>query len=136
MIKERAMIQQEFEERVIVKVSAKEYEAIETVYMQSDLDKDEFCKLWIKMNKSRVNQAKKDKVEEDEKEKTRTMLFELSNMPQEKDFSLLADNYYNKKSKKVMESVGITMQDTSNRVPIFKSVSRVVYEIKQYLHII
>lgn len=130
------MIQQEFEERVIVKVSAKEYEAIETVYMQSDLDKDEFCKLWIKMNKSRVNQAKKDKVEEDEKEKTRTMLFELSNMPQEKDFSLLADNYYNKKSKKVMESVGITMQDTSNRVPIFKSVSRVVYEIKQYLHII
>lgn len=136
MIKERAMIQQEFEERVIVKVSAKEYEAIETVYMQSDLDKDVFCKLWIKMNKSRVNQAKKDKVEEDEKEKTRTMLFELSNMPQEKDFSLLADNYYNKKSKKVMESVGITMQDTSNRVPIFKSVSRVVYEIKQYLHII
>lgn len=136
MIKERAMIQQEFEERVIVKVSAKEYEAIETVYMQSDLDKDEFCKLWIKMNKSRVNQAKKDKVEEDKKEKTRTMLFELSNMPQEKDFSLLADNYYNKKSKKVMESVGITMQDTSNRVPIFKSVSRVVYEIKQYLHII
>lgn len=130
------MIQQEFEERVIVKVSAKEYEAIETVYMQSDLDKDEFCKLWIKMNKSRVNQAKKDKVEEDEKEKTRTMLFELSNMPQGKDFSLLADNYYNKKSKKVMESVGITMQDTSNRVPIFKSVSRVVYEIKQYLHII
>lgn len=130
------MIQKEFEERVIVKVSAKEYEAIETVYMQSDLDKDEFCKLWIKMNKSRVNQAKKDKVEEEEKEKTRTMLFELSNIPQEKDFSLLADNYYNKKSKKVMESVGITMQDTSNRVPIFKSVSRVVYEIKQYLHIV
>lgn len=130
------MMQKEFEERVIVKVSAKEYEAIETVYMQSDLDKDEFCKLWIKMNKSRVNQAKKDKVEEEEKEKTRTMLFELSNIPQEKDFSLLADNYYNKKSKKVMESVGITMQDTSNRVPIFKSVSRVVYEIKQYLHIV
>lgn len=130
------MTQQEFTERVGILVDATEYAAIETVYMNSDLDKDEFCKLWIKMNKSRVNQAKKDKVEEDEKEKTRTMLFELSNMPQEKDFSLLADNYYNKKSKKVMESVGITMQDTSNRVPIFKSVSRVVYEIKQYLHII
>ena len=130
------MTQQEFTERVGILVDATEYAAIETVYMNSDLDKDEFCKLWIKMNKSRVNQAKKDKVEEDEKEKTRTMLFELSNMPQGKDFSLLADNYYNKKSKKVMESVGITMQDTSNRVPIFKSVSRVVYEIKQYLHII
>ena len=99
------MIQQEFEERVIVKVSAKEYEAIETVYMQSDLDKDEFCKLWIKMNKSRVNQAKKDKVEEEEKEKTRTMLFELSNMPQGKDFSLLADNYYNKKVKKLWKAL-------------------------------
>ena len=52
------MTQQEFTERVIVEVSEKEFEAINLVYMNSDLDKDEFCKMWCKMNKTRVEDAK------------------------------------------------------------------------------
>lgn len=38
------MLQNEFEERVGIKVSAKEYEAIEVVYMYADetINKDEF----------------------------------------------------------------------------------------------
>lgn len=52
------MNKQEFENRVLVKVSEVEYEAIETVYMNSDLDKDEFCKLWCKMNARRVKMVK------------------------------------------------------------------------------
>lgn len=39
------MNKQEFENRVLVKVSEVEYKAIETVYMNSDLEKDDFCKL-------------------------------------------------------------------------------------------
>lgn len=39
-------------------VSAEEYSHIEAVYMSSDLDKDEFCKLWVKMNHKRVSDAK------------------------------------------------------------------------------
>jgi hypothetical protein len=49
------MTKQEFENRTNVQVSFDEYEHIEVVYMASDLDKDEFCKMWCKMNKSRVN---------------------------------------------------------------------------------
>ena len=52
------MTQQEFTQRVNVEVSNKEFEAINEVYMNSDLDKDEFCKMWVKMNKTRVQNAK------------------------------------------------------------------------------
>ena len=52
------MTKQEFENRTLVNVSFEEYEHIESVYMSSDLEKDEFCKMWCKMNKSRVNKAK------------------------------------------------------------------------------
>lgn len=55
------MNKQEFENRVLVKVSEVEYEAIETVYMNSDLEKGEFCKLWCKMNHKRVKAVKEQK---------------------------------------------------------------------------
>lgn len=51
------MTQQEFQERVKMTVCAKEYDAIETVYLMSDLNKDDFCKMWVQMNKSRVERA-------------------------------------------------------------------------------
>ena len=54
------MTQQEFFERTMVKVSNDEFLAIVTVYNNSDLGKDEFCKMWCKMNKSRVTAAKVD----------------------------------------------------------------------------
>ena len=39
------MTQKEFEDRTSVEVPFQEYQAIEKVYMESDLEKDEFCKL-------------------------------------------------------------------------------------------
>lgn len=56
------MTQQEFTQRVHVEVSNKEFEAINEVYMNSDLDKDEFCKMWVKMNKTRVQNAKVERM--------------------------------------------------------------------------
>ncbi|MCM1166396.1 MAG: hypothetical protein NC401_10370 [Ruminococcus sp.] len=48
------MTHQEFIDRVNVNITAEEYAAIEVVYMNCDLDKDEFCAMWRKMNRSRV----------------------------------------------------------------------------------
>lgn len=56
------MTQQEFTQRVNVEVSNKEFEAINGVYMNSDLGKDEFCKMWVKMNKTRVQNAKVERM--------------------------------------------------------------------------
>ena len=45
------MTQKEFTNLTKVEVERAEFEAIHTVYIMSDLDKDEFCKVWKKMNK-------------------------------------------------------------------------------------
>ena len=64
------MLQHEFEERVGIKVSAKEYEAIEVVYMYADetINKDEFCKMWKQLNKARIQsyRAKQKSKQENE----------------------------------------------------------------------
>ena len=52
------MLQSEFTERTKVQVSDEEFEAINEVYMNSDLNKDDFCSMWCKMNRSRVDAAK------------------------------------------------------------------------------
>lgn len=42
------MTQKEFEERTELKLTADNYTEVETCYMNTDLDKDAFCKLWMK----------------------------------------------------------------------------------------
>ena len=54
------MTKQEFTNRTMVEVSNYEFDAINEVYMHSDLDKDQFCKMWCKMNATRVKNAKVD----------------------------------------------------------------------------
>ena len=56
------MTQQEFTSRTKVEIadnrnwaiSNAEFAAIHTVYMNSDLDKDAFCKAWVRMNRQRI----------------------------------------------------------------------------------
>ncbi|MCD7721230.1 MAG: hypothetical protein LUI09_03275 [Prevotellaceae bacterium] len=52
------MTQQEFQERVKFEVEPEEFWAIHTVYVASDLDKDDFCKAWRRTNKQRIEAAK------------------------------------------------------------------------------
>lgn len=50
----------EFVERTGVYVGIDEFNTIVKVYNNSDVDKDEFCKLWAKMNFARVKKEKKE----------------------------------------------------------------------------
>lgn len=53
------MTQKEFEERTELKLTADNYTEVETCYMNTDLDKDAFCKLWMKKpGSSERNRAK------------------------------------------------------------------------------
>lgn len=69
------MTQKEFQDRVKMQVSAGEYTAIEVVYMNSDLEKDEFCKMWAKMNAKRI--AAYRKAEKENKRNTSAYRFSL-----------------------------------------------------------
>ena len=41
------MTQKEFEDRTGLKVTAEDYKTIEETYMNTDLEKDAFCRLWV-----------------------------------------------------------------------------------------
>lgn len=71
------MTQQEFTNRVKVEVSTKEFDAIHEVYMNSDLDKDAFCRMWVKMNKARVREARMKAAELREKQTLKEMAWAL-----------------------------------------------------------
>lgn len=73
------MTQQEFTQRVNVEVSNSEFEAINVVYMNSDLDKDEFCNMWVKMNKTRVQNAKVERMIKAKDEAYRNALHKFYN---------------------------------------------------------
>lgn len=47
-----------------MQVSSEEYEAIETVYLNCDLEKDDFCKMWAKMNAERISRYNKQKIKD------------------------------------------------------------------------
>lgn len=61
------MMYNEFVERVGMEVSSSEFEIINEMYTFSDVDKDEFCKLWAKMNHVRITFAKEKKEEKEAK---------------------------------------------------------------------
>lgn len=42
------MTRKEFEERTGLKIKAGDYAEIEEIYMNTELDKDKFCELWVK----------------------------------------------------------------------------------------
>ena len=60
-----------------MQVSAEEFSVIEQVYMASDVDKDEFCRLWVKMNAQRVKAAKELAAQQDRERKQREQLWSI-----------------------------------------------------------
>lgn len=68
------MTQQEFFNRTNVKVNADEFWAIHAMYIYCEVGKDEFCKMWCKMNPARVQAAKRKIKEQQKDEKCRNIL--------------------------------------------------------------
>lgn len=135
------MTQQEFQTRVQLEVTADEFYHINEVYMNSDLDKDEFCKLWVKMNQTRVNKAKAEAKAAEAEQKVREGLYDIINRNHDNAYNQFADEYFSQAQKRRLAEVGIQM--SVERVePIWghtvrdpKLVSTVLYEIKKYLKV-
>lgn len=130
------MTQQEFEQRVGMSVKATEYASIENVYMASDLDKDAFCVLWKKMNFKRVARAIEERATKMKEQKKKEQLFDILNKPCDKnEFVTLAVNFYSKREKAVLESIGIHMQQERYGILHFVSVASVSFDLRKYLNI-
>jgi len=127
----------EFETRTMVAVSSKEFDAINEVYMNSDLDKDEFCKMWCKMNRSRVDNAKIEAIAKAREEANRDFAWHLVTYGYTSDeFNGLADNYFNAYEKNFLKTrLGIEMQGTNSwGIPYFRSVNEILWDLNKYLN--
>lgn len=124
------MTQIEFENRTMVEVSAKEFEAINEVYMNCDLDKDEFCKSWVKMNKSRVAKAAAERKAAEQKQADKEAAINLYREIEKGQLLQDADTAFTSKQIKVCEKLGIEFIAKNNwGMVYFKSVLDVCNEL-------
>lgn len=134
------MTQQEFQYRVKIKVSAQEYAAIEVVYMNSDLEKDEFCKMWAKMNAKRIAAYQKTEKEKQEKHEHISLLASIRELLRE----LAYRNGWGASPKQVLTSkvikaldkadIYITEYNYVKGCNDLKPISTLVYEIDEYIN--
>lgn len=145
------MLQSEFKERTGVDVSFDEYQAIEKVYMESDLNKDDFCNMWCKMNSSRIKAAKKELAEKKAKARETEKLLGIINKIDRKlqkirhDFSKepLTVNFLREREISFLIKHGIKMNisyreavDYGYSCPRHYLISETSYHIKKYLKIV
>lgn len=117
------MTKQEFIERVNVNVNDSEYEHIEAVYMASDVDKDTFCKMWVKMNQSRVKAALQEVARREQFDNDLMFLHTIAN--RFCTYNATMDEAYTKKEISRIEKLGIGW---------YRYADDVKYEAQQLLH--
>lgn len=126
------MTQQEFTQRTQVTVSNHEFEAINEVYMHSELDKDEFCKVWCKMNSQRVKNAKVEKMIQQKEEAYRDALHKFYTKTSDSNEFSTPLTYVKISAYEIqaLSHAGIKVGNEDGRI---KYLSDIRYEIGQYL---
>lgn len=101
---------QEFQSRTQVSVDVSEFESITTVYMQSDVDKDTFCKMWCKMNATRVMAAKEQAKKQQTIDKVFSMVMTNPEWTDVEHYNNIAVAVLSSKDKALIESIGISLE--------------------------
>lgn len=109
------MLLSEFIEKTGVTPTAEEYSVIEEQYYVFPGDKDAFCRAWCKINGKRVNDAKQERKEREEKDKVSDYLW---NIIHKVDCYLikhgfdyfrepLSVDFFNKTEWKMLDKIGV-----------------------------
>ena len=128
------MLQSEFEKRIGMVVTPEEYHKIEAVYM--DVDKDEFCRLWVKKNSRRVAVYKAEQKRNMKEEKQRERLFRIYEKFRFKDYFSLVETLchtaLNRREQKVLTEEGISLKKRDNT---YLNMLDVTAAIKYKIHL-
>lgn len=125
---------QEFQSRTQVSVDVSEFESITTVYMQSDVDKDTFCKMWRKMN-ARVMAAKEQAKKQQTIDKVFSMVMTNPEWTDVEHYNDIAVAVLSSKDKALIESIGISIESEpdNNGFRHFKRFRELRPEINAFL---
>ena len=126
---------QEFQSRTQVSVDVSEFESITTVYMQSDVDKDTFCKMWCKMNATRVMAAKEQAKKQQTIDKVFSMVMTNREWTDVEQYNDIAVAVLSSKDKALIESIGISLESEpdNNGFRHFKRFRELRPEINAFL---
>lgn len=126
---------QEFQSRTQVSVDVSEFESITTVYMQSDVDKDTFCKMWCKMNATRVMAAKEQAKKQQTIDKVFSMVITNPEWTDVEHYNDIAVAVLSSKDKALIESIGISLESEpdNNGFRHFKRFRELRPEINAFL---
>lgn len=126
---------QEFQSRTQVSVDVSEFESITTVYMQSDVDKDTFCKMWRKMNATRVMAAKGKAKKQQTIDKVFSMVMTNPEWTDVEHYNDIAVAVLSSKDKALIESIGISLESEpdNNGFRHFKRFRELRPEINAFL---
>ena len=105
---------QEFQSRTQVPVDVSEFESITTVYMQSDVDKDTFCKMWCKMNATRVMAAKEQAKKQQTIDKVLSMMMVNPEWSDVEHYNTIAVSVLSEKEQNLLESIGVSLESEPN----------------------
>ena len=126
---------QEFQSRIQVSVDVSEFESFTTVYMQSDVDKDTFCKMWRKMNATRVMAAKGQAKKQQTIDKVFSMVMTNPEWTDVEHYNDVAVAVLSSKDKALIESIGISLESEpdNNGFRHFKRFRELRPEINAFL---
>lgn len=126
---------QEFQSRTQVSVDVSEFESLTTVYMQSDVDKDTFCKMWRKMNATRVMAAKGQAKKQQTIDKVFSMVMTNPEWTDVEHYNDIAVAILSSKDKALIESIGISLESEpdNNGFRHFKRFRELRPEINAFL---
>ena len=126
---------QEFQSRAQVSVDVSEFESITTVYMQSDVNKDTFCKMWCKMNATRVMAAKEQAKKQQTIDKVFSMVMTNPEWTDVEHYNDIAVAVLSSKDKALIESIGISLESEpdNNGFRHFKRFRELRPEINAFL---
>jgi hypothetical protein len=103
--------------------------------MASDLEKDEFCKMWSKMNSSRVKAAKKQAQAAAKHEEQMDKLFDLYTsvrvLHDRERLMERAYKFFTAAQQRLLAELGIEMEERIGGEIFFKELWDVRYEIEQ-----
>ena len=134
------MTQKEFQDRVKMQVPAEEYAAIEVIYMNSDLEKDAFCKAWSKMNAKRIAVYRKAQKEKQDKDRFISILFTIKQMLRycgyKEGFNASFEKHLTLKMRDILERAEIYTMELSHLdyKYHYKTVGTLIYEIEELIN--
>lgn len=126
---------QEFQSRTQVSVDVSEFESFTTVYMQSDVDKDTICKMWRKMNETRVMAAKGQAKKQQTIDKVFSMVMTNPEWTDVEHYNDIAVAVLSSNDKALIESIGISLESEpdNNGFRHFKRFRELRPEINAFL---